>query len=60
MIKLQSVRIRDHVMWVREKSVTAVSRVPQHPGLVYWNIHGSGWSVMVADLPSELRWMVKR
>ena len=58
MIKLQNVSVRDHVMWVREKSITAVSRVPQCTGEVYWNIHGHGWSVMVADLPSELKWMV--
>ena len=61
MIKLQHVNVKNHVMWVREESVTAVTKVPQHPveeGIVYWNIHGAGWSVMVADLPSKLKWMV--
>jgi len=58
MIKLQSVNVENHVMWVREKSVTAISRSPQCTGDVYWNIRGSGWSIMVADLPPELRWMV--
>ena len=59
MIKLQHVNVENRVMWVREKSVTAISRVPQCTGEVYWNIHGSGWSVMVADLPTQLKWMVQ-
>tara|TARA_R100001510_G_C7466200_1_gene84514 strand:+ start:75 stop:263 length:189 start_codon:yes stop_codon:yes gene_type:complete len=62
MIKLQHVSVKDHVMWVKEESVTAVTKVPQHPaeeGIVYWNIHGAGWSVMVADLPTQLKWMVR-
>ena len=58
MIKLQSVIIKDHVMWAREESITAVTRVLQYDGSIYWNIHGTGWSVMVADLPSKLKWMV--
>ena len=59
MIKLESVSVKNHVMWAREESVTAVTRVPQYDGLVYWNIHGTGWSVMVADLPAQLKWMVR-
>ena len=59
MIVLQHVNAKDHIMWVKEESVTAVTRVPQHAGVIYWNIHGAGWSVMVADLPAELRWMVR-
>jgi len=61
MIKLQHVMVKDHVMWVKEESVTAVTKVPQaYPeGVVYWNIHGEGWEVLVEDLPSQLRWMVK-
>lgn len=58
MIKLQSVSVQDHVMWVREKSVKAITRSPQCTGDVYWKIHGTGWSIMVADLPSKLKWMV--
>tara|TARA_R100001443_G_C3269133_1_gene157566 strand:+ start:385 stop:570 length:186 start_codon:yes stop_codon:yes gene_type:complete len=61
MIKLQHVSVKDHVMWVREDSVTAITKVPQaYPeGVVYWDIQGAGWSVMVADLPAQLKWMVK-
>ena len=60
MIKLISIDVRDQVMWVREDSVTAITKVPQgYPkGVVYWNIHGAGWSAMVADLPTQLKWMV--
>ena len=59
MIKLQHVSIKDHVMWVREESVTAITKCPQYADIVYWNIHGAGWSVMVADLPVQLEWMVR-
>ena len=54
MIKLQHVSVENHVMWVREESVTAVTKVPQHPveeGIVYWNIHGAGWSLNMSWLP---------
>ena len=62
MIELKSINVKDHVMWVREESVTAITKVPQvYPeGVVYWNIHGAGWSVMVADLPTQLKWMVRQ
>jgi len=59
MIKLIS-HCKRHEMWVKTESVTAITKVPQsgYDNLVFWNIQGQGWGIMVADLPQGLKWMV--
>ena len=50
-----------HEMWIKPESITAITRVPQSgfDNLVFWDIKGHGWGIMVADLPQDLKWMVK-
>ena len=59
MIKLVS-HCGKHEMWIKPESVTAITKVPQsgYENLVFWNILGQGWGMMVKELPNDLRKMV--
>jgi len=57
MIKLVSF-CGTHEMWVKEESITAISKSPQSTTEIFWSIKGLGWSLMVRELPSQLKWMV--
>jgi hypothetical protein len=57
MIKLVSF-CGTHEMWVKEKSITAILKSPQSTNEIFWNVKGSGWSLTVRELPSQLKWMV--
>ena len=58
MIKLKDA-VDDSVMWVKEESITAILKNPHYNNLGRWTIYGSGWKMLVADLPSKLKWMVQ-
>ena len=58
MIKLVSY-MGGHEMWIKPESVTAIMKVPQDGyNLVLWDIKGHGWSMMVEELPKDLKRMV--
>jgi hypothetical protein len=48
-------------MWVKLESVTAIEKSPQSgrfEDLIFWNVKGQGWSILVRELPINLRRVV--